>query len=177
MTEQPEWMQALNRAAADVQKAFANVGGVLAAQGAMGWAYRGDVAAMQFVLAGMPPEQLRALSAAASMLTAAADEELSSRRAAQGGAAREEAPVEDWERGPDAASGIGVPPARVEGRVLALFGDAAVVVTALHSQDDPLRVSAAELAEQLGIAVEDLPGRRFVGGIVDDRVVNAELVR
>lgn len=80
-----------------------------------------------------------------------------------------------WEHGPDAAASIGEPPARVEARVLLLFGDQAEIVTPHHPVADPLRVAAAELAEQLGIEVRELSGRRFTAAIVGDQLREAEL--
>jgi len=77
--EQPEWARNLQQAAADLQKGLAQTSNVLAAQAAMGWAYRGDLTGTRTALSGMSPEQLRELSAAASMLAALADEELSTR--------------------------------------------------------------------------------------------------
>ncbi|WP_433445671.1 hypothetical protein [Nonomuraea sp. CA-141351] len=83
---------------------------------------------------------------------------------------------DEWETGPDAAASIGEPPARVEARVLLLYGQFAEIVTPHHPTDDPLRVPAAELAQQLGIEAEALPGRRFTATIVDDQVRDAELI-
>jgi hypothetical protein len=84
MTEQPqfgspEWQRNLQKAAADLSDALAHTGHIFAAQGAMAWAYRGDLAAARNALKSMGPDQLRELSAAASMLAALADEELSTR--------------------------------------------------------------------------------------------------
>jgi hypothetical protein len=84
MTEQPqfgnpEWARNFQNAANELGKSLAQVGSVFAAQGAMGWAFRGDIDATRNALAAMQPEQLRELSAAASMLAALADEELSTR--------------------------------------------------------------------------------------------------
>ncbi|MDX3100466.1 hypothetical protein [Nonomuraea angiospora] len=176
MTEQPNWARTLNQIAADLKEGLTHAGNVLAAQAAMGWAFRGDLVNTRAALAGMTPEQLRELSAAASLLAAVADEALSGETENGGDQRPEEGqPVEEWERGPDAASGVGEPPARVEGRMLLLYGDFAVVVTAYHPEGDPLHVPAAGLAEQLGIDVEELPGRRFTAAIVGDRVMGAEL--
>ncbi|GAA3251536.1 hypothetical protein [Nonomuraea helvata] len=181
MTEQPDWVRNLSQAAANLKQGLDHVGDILRAQTAMGWAFRGDLVATRAALAGASAEQLRELSAAASVLAAVADDAL----AGEAGGGRHERPggdrpaepsVEEWESGPDAASGGGEPPARVEGRVLLLFGAFAVVVTAYHPEGDPLHVSAAGLAEQLGVGIEELPGSRFIGEIVDDRVVNAELI-
>ncbi|MEV4174003.1 hypothetical protein [Nonomuraea sp. NPDC049709] len=85
--------------------------------------------------------------------------------------------TDDWETGPDAANAIGEPPARVEARVLLLYGAQAEIVTAHHPTTDPLRVPAAELALQLGVPVTELAGRRFTAAIVDDHVIEAELIR
>ncbi|MEV3980783.1 hypothetical protein [Nonomuraea sp. NPDC049758] len=83
----------------------------------------------------------------------------------------------EWERGPDAAHAIGDAPERLEGRVLLLYGSLAEIVTAHHPTTDPLRVPAAELAEQLGIEAQALPGRRFTATIGnDDQVRDARLI-
>ncbi|MFI7468163.1 hypothetical protein [Nonomuraea sp. NPDC049646] len=78
-----EWQRQFQESMADagrkIGESLAHAGGILAAQGAMAWAYRGDLGQTRQALAGMGPEQLRELSAAASMLAALADEELSSR--------------------------------------------------------------------------------------------------
>jgi hypothetical protein len=79
-----------------------------------------------------------------------------------------------WERGPDASRGVGDPSAPVECRVLLTVGEWAEVVTEHHgSGDAPLRVAAAVLAEQLGVAVGALPGQRFSGVVGDDGSVTA----
>lgn len=79
----PEWQrqfsEAMGRAGRAINEAFGQSGRILAAQGAMGWAYRGDLDGTRNALKTMQPEQLREVSAAASMLAALADEELSSR--------------------------------------------------------------------------------------------------
>lgn len=49
---------------------------VLVAQGAMGWAYRGDLDQLHVVLATLTPDHLRELSTAAAMLSSAADDVL-----------------------------------------------------------------------------------------------------
>lgn len=72
----PEWARNFGEA---VTKGFTQVGNTLAAQGAMGWAYRGDLDGTRNALKSMSPDQLQELSAAASMLAALADEELSTR--------------------------------------------------------------------------------------------------
>ncbi|PZG20616.1 hypothetical protein C1J01_08935 [Nonomuraea aridisoli] len=77
-----------------------------------------------------------------------------------------------WERGPDASHGFGDPSAPVECRVLLVVGEWAEVVTEHHGVgDDPLRVPAAGLADQLGVAVDALPGLRFSGVVGDDGLV------
>ncbi|MEZ0072267.1 hypothetical protein [Planotetraspora sp. GP83] len=48
-----------------------------------------------------------------------------------------------------------------QARVLLTFGDQAELVTALYTADAPLRVPAARIAEQAGLPVNELPGRRF----------------
>lgn len=78
MTDPPDWLRDLEQAAREAQKGLTQVGGVFAAQGAMGWAYRGDIDGARQALASMDPDQLRELSAA-TMLAALADEELSTR--------------------------------------------------------------------------------------------------
>jgi hypothetical protein len=75
----PEWARNLEKAVAEMGKGFARVGYVLAAQGAMGWAYRGDLDQARNALKSMSPDQLQELSAAASMLAGLADEELAGR--------------------------------------------------------------------------------------------------
>lgn len=79
----PEWQhqfsEAMGRAGRAINKAFEQPKRILAAQGAMGWAYRGDLDGTRAALKTMNPDQLQELSAAASMLAGLADEELSSR--------------------------------------------------------------------------------------------------
>lgn len=75
----PEWARNFNEAAAGLGKGIEQAGRILAAQGAMGWAYRGDLDGARHALKSMSPDQLQELSAAASLLAALADEELSSR--------------------------------------------------------------------------------------------------
>lgn len=84
MTDQPqfgspEWARNLQKAAADLGKGLAQTGNILAAQGAMGWAYRGDLNQTRTALASMTPEQLVEVSAAATLLAALADEEMGTR--------------------------------------------------------------------------------------------------
>ncbi|WP_285705474.1 hypothetical protein [Microtetraspora sp. NBRC 16547] len=45
--------------------------------------------------------------------------------------------------------------------VLITAGDEAELVTDLHPKSAPLRVPAARIAEQTGLPVNELPGRRF----------------
>jgi hypothetical protein len=79
----PEWQrqmsEAMGRAGRAINEALEQPKRILAAQGAMGWAYRGDYAQALAAIKPMSPEQLRELSAAASLLAALADEELSTR--------------------------------------------------------------------------------------------------
>ncbi|TMR87888.1 hypothetical protein [Nonomuraea basaltis] len=53
------------------------------------------------------------------------------------------------------------PEAGNEVRVLLTVGDQAELVTARHPASAPLRVPAARIAEQAGLPVNELPGRRF----------------
>ncbi|WP_220040299.1 hypothetical protein [Nonomuraea aridisoli] len=48
-----------------------------------------------------------------------------------------------------------------EVRVILTVGDQAELVTSRHPASAPLRVPVARIAEQAGLAAEDLPGRRF----------------
>lgn len=75
----PEWARNLHKAAADLGKGLTQAGNVLVAQGAMGWAYRGDLNQARTALAVMTPDQLVEVSAAATLLAALCDEEMSSR--------------------------------------------------------------------------------------------------
>jgi transcriptional regulator with XRE-family HTH domain len=77
--EPPQWARDLQETAASLQKNIVQAGHILAAQGAMGWAYRGDLDQLQHALAAMGAEQLRELSAAATLLASVADEEMSTR--------------------------------------------------------------------------------------------------
>ncbi|MFI7449562.1 helix-turn-helix domain-containing protein [Nonomuraea sp. NPDC049714] len=77
--EPPQWARDLQETAASLQHNITRAGHILAAQGAMGWAYRGDLDQLQHALAAMGAEQLRELSAAATLLASVADEEMSSR--------------------------------------------------------------------------------------------------
>jgi hypothetical protein len=83
--------------------------------------------------------------------------------------------TEDWEDSPDAARTASEPPARYEARVQLLFGERAEVVTEHHPADDPLRVPASELAAQLGVGLQELPGMRFTAEIAGEAVRNATL--
>ncbi|GII57288.1 hypothetical protein Pth03_56770 [Planotetraspora thailandica] len=76
--EQP-WARQLQDAVGALQEGIAEAGRILAAQGAMFWAYRGDIAQVETTVAGMSPDQLREVSAAAALLGAAADQELGRR--------------------------------------------------------------------------------------------------
>jgi len=62
------------------------------------------------------------------------------------------------------------PESRVTASVVATMGGEAVVLTPWHGATDPLRVPAGQLAEQLGVGVEDLPGVRFEARFDDDKV-------
>lgn len=77
--EQPDWARKLEEASRELQKGLAQAGNILAAQAAMGWAYRGQIENVRAGLKGMGPAQLRELSAASAMLASLADEELSGR--------------------------------------------------------------------------------------------------
>ncbi|MBB2909311.1 hypothetical protein FHS43_000557 [Streptosporangium becharense] len=82
--EQPEWakdlQKALQNTAAELGKGFNQMSRILAAQGAMGWAYRGDLEAARKALATLPPDHLQEISAAAAVLASLADETLRERR-------------------------------------------------------------------------------------------------
>ncbi|GAA4600002.1 hypothetical protein GCM10023194_81060 [Planotetraspora phitsanulokensis] len=86
MTEQqqaPDWAQveeALKAGAASLGKALERFRLTLAAQGALGLAYRGDLESLGPALARMTPEQLVEVSAAAALLGSSCDEELARRR-------------------------------------------------------------------------------------------------
>ena len=79
----PEWLhqfeQTMAEAGRKLSESLARAGHILAAQGAMGWMYRGNVDQARAALKGMSPEQLHELSAAAAALASLADEELSGR--------------------------------------------------------------------------------------------------
>lgn len=78
-----EWarqaQEGFERASRQLGEALGQVQRTFAAQGAMGWAYRGDLDQARATLAAMSPEQLRELSAAAAALASLADEELAGR--------------------------------------------------------------------------------------------------
>ncbi|MFG3439911.1 hypothetical protein ACGF0J_21910 [Nonomuraea sp. NPDC047897] len=79
----PEWQQqfqeGIERASRQLGEALNQVPRTLAAQGAVGWAYSGDLDQLRAGLASMKPEQLRELSTAAAALASLADVELASR--------------------------------------------------------------------------------------------------
>lgn len=75
----PEWRRQFADSMRKAGEALGHAQRVFAAQAAMGWAYRGDLAQTKAALAGMSPEQLRELSAAASLLASLTDEEMGSR--------------------------------------------------------------------------------------------------
>lgn len=79
VSEPPQWARDLEHAAEQLQKGLNQASHVLAAQAAMGWAYRGDLAQLQHALHAMGPDHLRELSAASSLLASLADEELTTR--------------------------------------------------------------------------------------------------
>jgi hypothetical protein len=83
--------------------------------------------------------------------------------------------MSDWETSPDAAHGAARPPERVQARVTLLYGSQAEVATDIHPVDDPLRVPAAELARQLGVRVDALPGMRFTAAIDGEHLVDVQL--
>ncbi|GAA4102877.1 hypothetical protein [Nonomuraea soli] len=59
-----------------------------------------------------------------------------------------------------------------EALVLLTMGDEALVVTARHSVQEPLRMPAARIAQQAGLPVGELAGRRFRVGTVSDATVD-----
>lgn len=77
--EQPDWAQKFNESLSALYAASRKTNNVLAAQAALGWAYRGDLTNTQAALASRDPEQLREISAAATLLANLADEELTTR--------------------------------------------------------------------------------------------------
>ncbi|WP_433426322.1 hypothetical protein ACQP1V_43305 (plasmid) [Microtetraspora malaysiensis] len=79
MEQQPDWdkvTKQIGEAAGKAAEAFKQVGRTLAAQSAMGWAYRGDLQQLQATLGAMTPEHVAELSSAAALLTSACDEDL-----------------------------------------------------------------------------------------------------
>ncbi|MGW4958013.1 hypothetical protein ACWEPL_12375 [Nonomuraea sp. NPDC004186] len=76
----PEWQENFERSMRQLGETLGQVGRTFAAQGAMGWMYRGEVSQARAGLAAMSPEQLREVSAAAAALASLADEELSGRQ-------------------------------------------------------------------------------------------------
>lgn len=50
---------------------------------------------------------------------------------------------------------------RVTVRVLLNFGDYAELITPDHDHNNPLRVSAADIARDAGLPANELPGRKF----------------
>lgn len=54
-------------------------------------------------------------------------------------------------------------PTVAEGQALVMLtvGDTAHLVTSLHPHTEPLQVPATRIAEQAGLPVNELPGRRF----------------
>jgi hypothetical protein len=80
-TDQPEWAKKIQEAAAGLGEAMQHAGHILTAQGAMGWAYRGDIEAARKSLDDMPTDKLLELSAAASVLASLADEVADAREA------------------------------------------------------------------------------------------------
>jgi hypothetical protein len=75
---QPEWAKSLSERAGELAAGFAHaleqVGHIMAAQGAMGWMFRGDLDAARKSLMGLPVEQLQTVSVTASALASVADE-------------------------------------------------------------------------------------------------------
>lgn len=66
---------------------------------------------------------------------------------------------------------------RVPVRVMLTFGDAAELITPEHDSRDPLRVPAAAIAQDAGLPVGELPGRRFTAARAGDgRLVDFRLV-
>lgn len=76
MNEQPNYEEAFRKAGQELGKAFGQMQAVLAAQGAMGWAYRGDLERLRVALEALPVGQVREISAAAALLTSTADDVL-----------------------------------------------------------------------------------------------------
>ncbi|RBQ21577.1 hypothetical protein DP939_02375 [Spongiactinospora rosea] len=79
MNDQPDLAKIFAEAGAKLQQGLQQAGNTLTVQGAMGWAYRGDLEKLAAALRGMSTEQLREVSAAAALLASTADEELAGR--------------------------------------------------------------------------------------------------
>lgn len=71
--------KSLKEATKGFAKVLAQMQRTMAAQAAMGWAYRGDLTGVRRVLKGMQPDHLAEVSAAASLLASACDEEVQRR--------------------------------------------------------------------------------------------------
>lgn len=76
MSDQPNFEEAFRKAGAEFGKALGQVGAILSAQGAMGWAYRGDLEQLRAALEALPAGQVREISAAAALLASTADDVL-----------------------------------------------------------------------------------------------------
>jgi hypothetical protein len=74
--QQPDWAKALAHAATEFQQGLQQAGRILSAQGAMGWAYRGDLEQLRATLEALPAGQVREISAAAALLASTADQVL-----------------------------------------------------------------------------------------------------
>jgi len=77
--DEPQWAKDLRAAAENLNAAATHATHILAAQEAMGWMYRGDLAAARRAVAKLPADRLAELSAAAAALAALADEEMTRR--------------------------------------------------------------------------------------------------
>lgn len=78
MSADDDWQRA---AFAKIGNLLAQAQNVLIAQGAMGWAYRGDLGRLREALAKADAETLRQISVAAGALASMADEALAGREA------------------------------------------------------------------------------------------------
>jgi hypothetical protein len=76
MSDQPDYEEVFRKAGAEFGKTLGQMQAILAAQGAMGWAYRGDLATLRATLAVLPAGQVREISAAAALLASTADDVL-----------------------------------------------------------------------------------------------------
>lgn len=65
---------------------------------------------------------------------------------------------------------------RIQVRVMLTFGDTAELITPDHDAGDPLRVPAAEIAQDAGLPVGELPGRRFTAARAGDGLADFRLV-